>query len=66
MLLTQTSYLILRDYIAQSVRRTFRSETEHGNLVSLVPRPHPRGEEKGSGYNTTSRPTLEAGRNQIP
>ena len=31
--------------------------------TSLVPRPHPRGEEKGSGYNTTSRPTLE-GRNQ--
>ena len=31
--------------------------------ASLVPRPHPRGEEKGSGYNTTSRPTLE-GRNQ--
>ena len=30
---------------------------------SLVPRPHPRGEEKGSGYNTTPRPTLE-GRNQ--
>ena len=30
---------------------------------SLVPRPHPRREEKGSGYNTTSRPTLE-GRNQ--
>ena len=32
---------------------------------SIVPRPHPRGEEKGSGYNTTSHPTLE-GRNQIP
>ena len=30
---------------------------------SLMPRPNPRGEEKGSGYNTTSRPTLE-GRNQ--
>ena len=30
---------------------------------SLMPRPHPRGEEKGSGYNTTSRQTLE-GRNQ--
>ena len=29
------------------------------STVSLVPRPHPRGEEKGSGYNTTSRPTLE-------
>ena len=28
-----------------------------------MPRPHPRGEEKGSGYNTTSCPTLE-GRNQ--
>ena len=31
--------------------------------ASLVPRPHPRGEEKGSGYNTMSHPTLE-GRNQ--
>ena len=30
---------------------------------SVVPRSHPRGEEKGSGYNTTSRLTLE-GRNQ--
>ena len=30
---------------------------------SLVPRPHPHREEKGSGYNMTSRPTLE-GRNQ--
>ena len=28
-----------------------------------MPRPHLRGEEKESGYNTTSRPTLE-GRNQ--
>ena len=26
---------------------------------SLVPRPHPHGEEKESGYNMTSRPTLE-------
>ena len=33
------------------------------SMNSLVPRPHPRGEEKGSDYNTTSRPTLE-GRNQ--
>ena len=32
---------------------------------SLVPRPHPRGEEKGSGYSTTFRLILE-GRNQIP
>ena len=32
-------------------------------LRSLVPRPHPRGEEKGSGYNTTSHLTLE-GHNQ--
>ena len=33
-------------------------------LASLVPRPpHPCGEEKGSGYNTTSHPILE-GRNQ--
>ena len=32
-------------------------------LSILMPRPHPRGEEKGSGYDTTSRPTLE-GRNQ--
>ena len=31
--------------------------------LSFVPRPHPRGEEKVSGYNTTSRPTLE-GRSQ--
>ena len=30
---------------------------------SLMPRPHPCGEEKGSGYNTTSHQTLE-GRNQ--
>ena len=28
-----------------------------------MPRPHPRGEEKGSGYSTTSCQTLE-GRNQ--
>ena len=34
-------------------------------ISSLVPRPHLHKEEKGSGYNTTSRPTLE-GRNQIP
>ena len=26
--------------------------------TSFVPRPHPRGEEKGSGYNTTSRSQL--------
>ena len=26
---------------------------------SLVPRPHLHGEEKGSGYNMTSCPTLE-------
>ena len=26
---------------------------------SLAPRPHPRGEKKGSGYNTTSRLTLD-------
>jgi len=32
---------------------------------SLVPRPHPRGEEKGSSYNTTFCPTPE-GCNQIP
>ena len=32
---------------------------------SLVPRAHPHGEEKESGYNTTSRPTLD-GHNQIP
>ena len=32
-------------------------------LASLVPRPHPRGEEKGPSYSTTSRPTLE-GHNQ--
>ena len=31
--------------------------------ASLVPRPHPRGEEKRSGYNTTSCPTVE-GHNQ--
>ena len=30
---------------------------------SLVPRPHPRREEKGPGYNTTSYPTLQ-GHNQ--
>ena len=31
------------------------------DLVSncLIPSPHPHREEKGSGYNTTSRPTLE-------
>ena len=32
-------------------------------FTSLVPRSHTRREEKGSGYNSTSLPTLE-GRNQ--
>ena len=32
-------------------------------FTSIRAQTHPRGEEKGSGYNTTSRPTLE-GRNQ--
>ena len=35
-----------------------------GEVVSC-PDPTPHKEEKGSGYNTTSRSTLE-GRNQMP
>ena len=46
-------------YQAFSTKILCSSEGSH----SLVPRPHPHGEEKGSGYKTTSRPTLE-GRNQ--
>ena len=38
-----------------------------GSVPSLVscPNPTPHEEEKGSGYNMTSRSTLE-GRNQMP
>ena len=40
-----------------------RGERERKIHLGLVPRPHPRGEKKGSGYNTTSRPGL-GGHNQ--